>query len=380
MASYVIMNVEVSYQDFFPKIYESIVVNTTRNQALIRLNVSKEGMAFCDVYDNSSSPVSPAMLRSSVTVPLMLHAGLNELLVSSLAPDTSYNLYCYTEDELGYGMDQDDILITKLSLKTSCCRTVRFTKFPTSLHVYSSSSATADPLFNFEVSTRPELPLTVKMSVSSGRYCGGESGRPDNPTFFPSSVVITENSYSLGGSFVVRGLSPGCFTIKLYTDQFLYEYDERPLEIKAANSPITPPALIGAFYSDEGDKIFLSFDSESSLSSSFIGVKFPCLEVFNLTTLAPDVSVFFGLQCLWRDSSSIAVVGSAVAQTDLQSRIYIKTDAVEICQYKSKCAYSNFTKGKIKMLYVILLFLFLSFLMLIHFIHHRFSRTDRRTY
>ena len=345
MAAYAIMDVDIGYKELFPKILESTVTAIYSKNATVMLNVTKPGSAFCRLYDaHDSIPDSVENFRRKTMNPLTLNEGLNYLFIPNMSPSTLYYLYCLTEDLGGNAMGMDDLLNTKLTLETSCCRYLSFEKFTPGINQWIDESSQIPPEYSFKLSGKPDGRTVIKLSAMT---CD-PAYTLKYPDFSPYQFIFDENSLVLEGSFRINAEEQGCFLIKVDTDRRLshtvYDYDIRTLNVKPVTAPPDPAHLQSAVYASDGLSVSITFSKRIDMDKMMLGLLFPCLSLFYISSV--NYSHFDNLDCFWTsDATSIVLRGSVINMVNVYDSISLKSEKSTVCASTKPdlCVTANFT-------------------------------------
>jgi hypothetical protein len=150
-----------------------------------------------DVYPRKVADVSQvgegANTRSGSTTAVTHNPRGAVLLLEmqDLEPDTMYDVYCYSEDFGGFGMDMAAVLDTKLSNKTDCCAEAFFFNSPS---IIISARGFEDKNFEskeytFNVGLDASPRGTVFVTVGVG-LCGFHPAPPSCPNSKPERTSL----------------------------------------------------------------------------------------------------------------------------------------------------------------------------------------------
>ena len=297
---------EVLYPVFIP-FSSGLLLNYTAGPTNIdlSLNVSSPGVAYCAAFEHDVVPLSVVEVVNANFYIFALNSGVFHLTISSLYPETLYDVYCYTQDFGSNGMDYSAMLSTKTEVTTSCCREILLLTTANYIVEFNANDNRPETVFTFEALGKPSVSTIFEVSLFS------DNQSAINETFpqaYPATFTFGNSSSTLEGMFVVRG-SPGTFTLKIATLNSILSY--RPwysnLTILDLTAPIPPPRLLSAIFIFDGSAIVISFDSSTDLGASAISnpqEPFMCDEIIAFKVAAQDPS---NSVCTWSSPSSLQV-------------------------------------------------------------------------
>ena len=292
-----------------------LAVDVTRSTALVTFMPTLMGTMYCAALPASFTLLSTATVKQagvSLLVDNATHVMTDRtILITSLKPETTYNVYCYTEDFNNHFMPLSLVLSSGVNnVVTECCRSILITS--TVKEIPDSLSTDAPTFFTFQIDTLPTAATTVTVSVAAVA-CSNVSGVTDGfvsttaVTVQPSSFAYTATSQQLSNSFKVTGLK-GCYSLSIdktsgpdtYTGASLSPF----LYIRDSTVPPSPPVLSSAIFSDDGRTVVVNLDSagdrgESIGLANFAGA-WTCSDLLEFTGSS-------GSLCQWTSNKKITV-------------------------------------------------------------------------
>ena len=253
-----------------------------------------DGTVFCNAFASGTVPTSVADVtsRNYVNSSIVRKA---QISVQGLSPSARYDVYCATQSSLGSFMALQDIIKTKVSVTSKCCKSVTVSLSIVSLPVgVSSVSAVkvvldAPPTDSLTISLvtvsaatsvlTPLFPLTTSISAMSTVL-----------TFYYSISALDRSASGLNSvTASLSGTSAAEYTVIYSTASNFTLSDSSP---KA-------PSLVGVRFSSTGSYLSVLFNSatDSGLISSS---SFPCSILFSF----PGVSQAL---CNWDSAFSVVV-------------------------------------------------------------------------
>ena len=269
------------------------------------------------------------------------------VLIGSLTPDTKFDVFCYTESLSSDPMDGVEVLATRTTVQTSCCRSVQLlTAFdqlviPYAVTASSSSYTFSSSSFKLGLDTVPTSEIAVKVSLLSYKCSFQEDGINSTAVAVPSRIKFSKTSQSLTGSYIIRG-SPGCYNLTMSAiGNLTYSGVSSQVFIKGVLQLPDPPKLSSAVFSDDGRKITVDFDSPSDRASSAVPnylSSFSCSDLFS----------FYGdssAPCIWTSTKQVVVTmissSSITALPIVGDSITLATNKTKpICISSKKCKFS----------------------------------------
>lgn len=170
---------------------------------LIDANSRFAGSISCKAFSNTSfSPSTSSIINGGVTSSFAANQDQISIQISFLEPLTSYNLFCYTTNVLGYKSSLSDVLGTKTTIQTPCCYSVSFTNAPSivysDLSRYTSNDLSSSFVYSFSLSHPPKYPMIIQPQI----YSSGNSRISSQLlSIFPSFFEFSATSDTLDGSF-----------------------------------------------------------------------------------------------------------------------------------------------------------------------------------
>ena len=259
--------------DLYPGYIDGLHVRTTNTTITVSANVTSIGRIFCAAYDTSVKlgTLSLARINTEGVAGFILAEGLVEVKMLNMAPDTTYDIYCYTEDYNSHIMPIEVTLAQKITGKTKPPRFVAFTRTVPQMPEYNPSIPSATTFFSFSLSTRSLGGVTVQANIANHACPEAlKIGTTQNTKFSalsPKSFRFTRST-SLTATFAVNAYQ-GCYTISLspVTDWANETYAGATNEVIVVNSRFFTPAvplLQAARFSDDGNSLLVVFTSATN--------------------------------------------------------------------------------------------------------------------
>lgn len=218
----------------------------------------------------------------------VLSLGSNEvamLTLSSLYPSTAYDVYCCSEDFMGYQMSLETILETKISTSTTCCKEIVWSYTPAVLPAADELIPSTSTLFSFYLNAQPIYDVTIFINVTAVRCSRSSDLSTVLPTISPNSFYFSTASSDLSAKFLVSGTA-GCFALIAVQALGVTQYNS-PAAVLTQIAPVLQPPLpklLSATYSNDARFIFVTYDSSTNQAQSVVptfNTIFMCNEIMN---------------------------------------------------------------------------------------------------
>lgn len=273
-ASFALMTMGYYLKPLYPLLNETVVTSVGRTSVSLLMNISSPGKLYCAAFRQNTSLPSTFDIRASATELVVERAGYLNYTINSLAADSNYDAYCYTEDFSKHMMPIGTIMQNKLSFRTSCCRQLlASTSNPTSIVQYIPSSSISEQVFRMSLDSKPYSSVVMKLSYLPV-VCSGSMVVASNPdvVLLPSSFQFYANSTSLTAEFVARGTVVGCYNVKAtVAGNWYYSSTNFTFGIRNVRTAPSVPNIVSVIFSSDGTALWFSFDSPTDRGSSAIG-------------------------------------------------------------------------------------------------------------
>lgn len=370
-AYYQIVDLKYSLQILYPQIGPlSLQSNeTTRSSLTLNVNVTTgTGYLYCLATPTTIAPniSSPYTVKQYGTSTILLDPGLKTITLSSLSPNTEYNVYCYSEDFSLHSMSLSTVIGTKIVAMTACCPQITFVNAPNPIPALSGSAGDISVLPTFTVSTDDistrgkiiSLALVANTSSFTSELCRNITTLSGivNPV-----AVVSPSNFNISQqlaispilrTFVIKG-DPGCYTLIASlrvaggndrTSSF--STVNRSVVILSPSQAIAAPTIQSALFSNDGRQLLVSFSIATDAATSLI----PQLtKVFQCSRVLVFIGAAFS-SCTFSSGSLITVtlptnttisVNDAVSvvpntvQSLYCSSVLVPAGSVSSCSYSS---------------------------------------------
>ena len=119
---------------------------------------------YCKAFERGTIPSSYSSVKTggyvvySNTKAQALNASV---IINNLSPDTTYNVYCGTEDYENRIMELADVLASRQQVTTTCCRQIDIMEAIDQQIVYISGSIIPENPMTFKLDSQPTGPMYV---------------------------------------------------------------------------------------------------------------------------------------------------------------------------------------------------------------------------
>ena len=313
----------------------------TKTSLLLTLLMSASGTLNVGIFPQGTIVTS----ADQVTAQNMQYATRNsrqiEIVIPSLQPATSYDIYFSTQSLTGSAMVISEVRATRMRITSQCCRviTVGLSK------LFATQRTDLANVLTFSVSSRPTRNITLLFS-----FTGSKSNNVSYP--FPSSFQFSSKDLAAtsltGISSVTKSSTRNAELLTLSTSLFgldapLYavEYSNgNTLNILAVTDPPAAPLIRSCVFDSTGTVIVANFDVETDKSGSFSSA-IACSTLFSFTGVSNAV-------CLWAAANQILINLGSTAVISVGDRIhFIGTNVRTACPVStSSCVQSSAALAK----------------------------------
>ncbi|RYH18455.1 hypothetical protein EON65_27185, partial [archaeon] len=310
--------------------------NITAN-VILDGNAKYAGSVYCAPLLVNTQVTSVSQIVSAGTaVDYPAYATRLRVFMLGLVPQTSYDVYCYVVTAQGDANSLPDVLSTKTSTVTTCCRQASFTNTPAFIYADSSKYGVSTPLTEYTIIfTLSHLPS--RNITFSPRILNATTGFSVSSAVIQASpgsfmLLSTSSPATLTGSFVLLVSNPALSaTIRMYlslTGESQFDYIPPPMiTINILSSSDAPPAPIfrSASFSNKGNSMYLIFDSATNLGQKVMGQSWTCADLF-------DFQGNVLTDCVWINDTTIEGVFSSVSEDLLPrigSRVMLKANLIQ---------------------------------------------------
>ena len=322
-ASYYIISFQVQLQMIVARISYSNLIST-QDSILISLNITEPGTVACNSFMSgyTLSSNSIAIIRSKgYTAITVTDYSIVDIIISDLAPETKYDLYCYWEDFTNSGMTLSEVNATRRSVTTACCRSMSWVSVYSSVVVDATGVNANDIFFSFQLDTAPSKDTIVSAATSTSTLCASFSDSPSTyskVTIQPNQFFFGKDSLTFVNSFKIEGTS-GCYRVTLSV--FSGEFFPNISTTFAIQTIPDPPVMISCVFDSSGITALISFDSDTDQGASVIvsvSTPFKCSDILSYSGAMRNTCLWLSRRQLQiNDPSSLNVGDKAILKSNV---------------------------------------------------------------
>ena len=339
IASGSVLNFQYELIPLYPAIRLPLQVSASAVTIDVSFNVSFPGTVYCAALSEGTQ------LASVVTVLSAGHSAVAHqpddnitISITGVSPETNYDIYCYTQSLSGHAMPLSEVVASKRTIVTECCRAIVATVTHKSIVQYFPFSGVAESVFSFTLNSPPTGQLGVVLDVSSTRCSGSTTIADDSgSSVVPNTFSFLPTTRFLSGSFVVRGENSGCYVVTGRSiGQDLYKTLTVVTEIRNLRAPPPLPTLQTTRLSDDGRLIIITLNSDTDRGESVLDetyTSFACDAIFSFPGSA-------GAVCYWESDSEVIVeIGSGLELAKVGDTLILLDDTIRAaCVERTVCS------------------------------------------
>jgi hypothetical protein len=334
-ANFGVVRFDIGTDIYYPQFLSLNATNATSTSVVVvaNLTLTSSGVLACAAIEsyNKVSSVQDITGHSSARTVVISYSAvaayyLEYITISSLLPDTAYNVYCSTSDLKYHVMPLAESAEFVVSKTTACCRKIVISTSPKQLYDRNSTIAASlrkSLSFAFHLSSRPvEIPATVyivpdiwRVNCTTLNRITNQTGRP---VAVPASFSIAAYTNIVDYSFSVLGPS-GCYAMDLVDFSSKSTYQASSIvyfTILKSSAALSPPQLSSATLSSNGLSLNVVYNTPTDLgkhskllvasnrSAIAIGTRFYCSSILEFIPLNISQKL---LQCSWTSKTSLTV-------------------------------------------------------------------------
>lgn len=298
-----------AYEPFsVPPTFRSIVVTPARYSIAITVGLqsiakkSVDGTVYCAIFAAGVAPTSVAAIQVQKLFVVTV-AGSATIVISTLIPASSYDIYTVGVSPLGAAMAFADVLLSKQSVRTTCCRAVSVSMAMQSLYQFSSSVNSV----LVTLDAPPANALTITLRTQSALS-------PTGNALVPAKITLTSTMRTTSFSNSISSASSGTLGVVSLVatlsgtsaSDYVIVFTQRSnFTVISTSQPPPVPQLTSVLFSNDGLYLTAKFDSDTNkgLISSFT---FACSKLFSFSGASSAV-------CVWASASSVRLSLGSVA-------------------------------------------------------------------
>jgi hypothetical protein len=279
----------------------------------------------CGAFTSAPSNVGRLELQNQVVDIVSVNSSF---IIHGLQASSSYDVYCATYSSLNIPMKYAEMLNTKTTQQTACCRLVTVEILQASFYTSTDISKV------IRVSIENPFPRFLNISLSSLFYANTSSGSESSvrSIFEPNPIFFTNesNSYSREVAFISSGAEAGLYELDFVLsgessgDFDLFYASGSSVTVLEAGTEPTAPQLKAARFGDSGVSVSITFTVATNrglFSNTFL-----CNAIF-AATFIHDAT-----KCLWVSDVEVTLFSTGSEGALLNDTIYLVANSI-----KAKC-------------------------------------------
>ncbi|RYG69254.1 hypothetical protein EON64_03175, partial [archaeon] len=277
-------------------------ISSANISVVFRLYALQPGQLFCAAFaPNYVLPSVDHVFAHGMSSIYDLNATKASVILTSLVPSTSYDVYCALRGFNKAASEYNDTLATLSLLTTLCCKTISWVQPPSFFYNSPTLASIGRNVFSFALSAAPSTSLQVRFYLYAVNNNNNVS-IGSNYSLSPSTVSFV-NSSLLSASFscVPNVLFAGSYLVALQlagpsTDEY---YSVASLAVEVVKEFAPQPQVSYGVLSDSGTFAIVVFDSPTN-RAQLVDTNWLCSILF----------VFDGADtttCSWTNSSAIQI-------------------------------------------------------------------------
>jgi hypothetical protein len=297
---------------FYPELQAPLNITVLdKNSVMVTANLTKPGVLYCKAFAANVVPSTYSSVKSNGYVSYTtnyLEAENATVTIKNLSPDTTYDIYCGTQDYENRVMEAADVRDTKERVITLCCRTIGMTAAIDQQVLFIPGSVIPEVPMTFELDSQPTGTMYVQLSYIEVTC---DSKREDTGKFkaevqlSPSRFNFTTSTKYLDGSFLVRSYDQVCINIFVNAVSAFDSYISTGvnLTVTGYNVPPDPPIMSQVRLSDTGLRMNIKFDRETDKGMTKISdyaFSFDCTKLLVFTGVVNST-------CKWPSTTQLQV-------------------------------------------------------------------------
>ena len=274
-AASAIFNAEYSVKKLYPLFTLPLNTTASRTSIDVSVEISTAGTVFCAALASGTVVASVADIggADSATTVVAANAGFVQLAIEDLGPSTAYDVYCHTESFAGDVMQLPDALQTLSEVSTLCCRSVEFLATHSSIAQYISGSGREEAKFVVALDSTPvsQVVVTLSLELISCTDSSVIDNSVDDASILPSAFTFVATSPMLEGTFVIRGVTTGCYRLTASaTGNDNYDSASTFFTLTNIRAPPPVPIFAQVLFSNDGAQLYFTFNSNTDRASSVL--------------------------------------------------------------------------------------------------------------
>jgi len=283
------------------------------------VNISSSGTLYCAAFRAGDVPSSVVAISTNPNANTVHFFSSNSSIVGltlrGLSPDSSYDMYCYTDNFNIHSMPLSEALISKTFFTTKCCKRAMIRSSSKFIYQSFQGSNIPDSQWLISLNAMPRAAVQLNLTVSRVNCATPTASLQiqSDAVAIPRLFSFDKYSRSLDASFILRGTVKGCYFLQAVVVS--PSNKDRYLPVNASFTVeswrVVPdaPLLKSATFSVDGYAINVLFTA--STDRAIIALSNNSLQQFNCSLLLKFPAAGRS-RCRWTsDSVLTALVGVA---------------------------------------------------------------------
>ena len=312
-AAAIMVSFSYAFIPLYPEFSGPLQLTPSKYSLDLAVNVTKAGTLYCAAFIAGTSFTSLTKIREAGNFGYMLGTGYVSVHIPNLGPDTTYDVYCYTEDYSSHVMPLEGAIANVARTHTSCCKSITFSMDRPLPRLPEITTALDNPEYSFIISSQPTMPLQVNLVLTSHQCANTQIGTSKNwrlTTVSPAQFNFTGGQAGeKEGKFTVRGYQ-GCYTIDLIpisrppNKNITAEvFTADTIEVVIINTIILVPdvpKLTNVKFSNDGQSMYFLFDTNTNAPIFGNATVFRCLNIVDFPGADEPLAL-----CKWIDLKTL---------------------------------------------------------------------------
>jgi hypothetical protein len=308
-----------------------------RENITVTATLTGSGSFVCGAFENSKSPSTTEELflgRTPVSGKTLTSSSVLTLTytMTGLVPASPYTLYCATLSLTSTPMSQTQMLATKTTVRTQCCR---------KLEIRLNSQRFSDNLVTPSALTINLGPgkLSDSLQISISVITSGETLTTSRTIFNPSMLTLSSTSLKQSFDLTYRPVSAATYRLNVTlsggsSGNYILSFPSgAEFVVQTLESPVAGPLMESASFSSDGSKIIIKF-SDSTNEGGVYNPK-NCSRLFQILkplsgTYVPALWALRDCYCVWMTTSQMQI--SLVTRVNVGDVFKLKEGVI-----KAKC-------------------------------------------
>jgi hypothetical protein len=296
-----------------PSFLSTEVIQVSDTNVTVEVVMSASGSVTCAAFLTSlgTSPSSSEMflllggdpvIGTYSALPFADSSTVATYTLVGLTPSSRYDIYCASLSPSSVLMPTVEMLRSKLTVKTACCR-VLFIRL--SQHIVDDVSTLGFALTLDVGTVRVDDLLNISITATEVRSF------VNRILFVPSSIMFSSSSSSLKADLTYIPVMSGSYRLNVTltgpsssTYTVVFPFGDM-LVVKGVEEVLPPPLILQSEFSSDGSKIKVTFTSPTNRAGVVNLIS--CGLLFKSSSTTTSHSLPWSSRCLWTSDSSLEI-------------------------------------------------------------------------